>query len=198
MKTGRPREFDLEAALDAAVRLFWQRGFKATSLDELLAATGISRSSFYAAFGSKEALFQRCLARYCHRMAGDMGRALLEAESGRGFIEQTLRQVIEEARQKEPAGCLIMNSAAELGQRHPEFSADLRQAVQLFERVFQQAVLRAQAEGDIPRQHDARTLATYLTGSLGGLRNLARAGLGPDAIRKVIPTILGALTKTAA
>lgn len=198
MKTGRPREFNLDEALEAAVRVFWQRGFKATSLDDLLAATRISRSSFYAAFGSKEALFQQCLARYCRRMASEMGRALLEAESGRGFIEQTFRQVVEEAREEEPMGCLIMNSATELGQRHPEFSADLRKAVRLFERLFQQAVQRAQLEGDIPRQSDARTLATYLTSSLGGLRSLAKAGLGPDAIRKVIPTILGALTKAAA
>ena len=60
---GRPRSFDRDAALEIAMRLFWQHGYEATSLAQLTAAIGISAPSLYAAFGDKEAIFMRCLAR---------------------------------------------------------------------------------------------------------------------------------------
>jgi AcrR family transcriptional regulator len=193
MSLGRPREFDREAALDAAMRLFWRKGFGDTSLEDLLAVMGISKSSFYAAFRSKEGIFREALQHYSNLMAAELGGKLLQARSGRSFIEEMLALPVQEAREKRADGCLILNSAAEFGQRHAEFCQDVRHALALFDRLFQQAVLRGQNEGDIASQADAASLGTYLSATLGSLRTLAKVGTPPDKIQTVIPNILKAL-----
>ncbi len=193
MSLGRPREFDRDAALDAAMRLFWRKGFGDTSLEDLLEVMSISKSSFYAAFKSKEAIFREALQYYSNLMAAELGRKLLQARSGRSFIEEMLSIPVREAGENRANGCLIMNSAVEFGQRHAEFCQDVRHALALFERLFQQAVLRGQDEGDFRSQADAASLGTYLSSTLGSLRTLAKVGTPPDKIRTVIPNILKAL-----
>lgn len=193
MLLGRPREFDREAALDAAMRLFWQKGFGDTSLEDLLEAMKISRGSFYAAFHSKQAVFREALRHYAELMAGELGRKLLKAPTARAFIEEVFSIALQEAGGNHANGCLIINSAAEFGQRHPEFSQSVRDCLAIFERLFQQAVLRGQSEGDIPSKTDAADLGTYLCSSLGGLRTMAKVGTPRKKIRAVIPNILKAL-----
>lgn len=193
MAPGRPREFDRDAALDRAMRLFWRKGFADTSLDDLLAAMRIGRSSFYAAFKSKEAAFREALGRYCDIMAAEFGGRLLRARTARAFIESMLEIPVREARERRANGCLVMNSAAELGQRHAGLRRDVRDSLSIFERLFKQAVLRGQNEGSISAAADAPALATYLAASLGGLRTMAKAGTSPERIRSALPNILRAL-----
>lgn len=193
MPPGRPREFDRDAALDRAMRLFWRKGFGDTSLDDLLAAMRIGRSSFYAAFKSKEAVFREALGRYCAVTAAEFGGRLLQARTARAFIESMLEIPVREARERCANGCLVMNSAAELGQRHAVLRRDVRDSLSIFERLFQQAVLRGQNEGSISAAADARALATYLAASLGGLRTMAKAGTSAERIRAAIPNVLNAL-----
>jgi len=190
---GRPREFDREAALDAAMRLFWRKGFGDTSLEDLLKVMRLSKSSFYAAFKNKADVFRESMKHYCDLMLAEMGKKLLHAHSGRAFIEEVLSIALHEAREKRANGCLIINSAAEFGQRHSTFCRDVRESLALFERLFQQAVLRGQSEGDITSKTDAATLGTYLCSSLGGLRTMAKVGTPPEKIQAVIPNILKAL-----
>lgn len=193
MTLGRPREFDREAALDAAMRLFWRKGFGETSLEDLLEAMEISKGSFYAAFKSKEGIFREALKRYSDLMAEELGGKLLKAKSGRAFIGELMAIPVQEAREKRANGCLLMNSVAEFGQRHPEFCQDIQASMTVFERLFRQAVLRAQSEGDIPARTDAPSLATFLCVSMGGLRTLAKTGMPPGKIQAVIPNIFKAL-----
>jgi len=193
MSLGRPREFDRDAALDAGMRVFWRKGFGNTSLEDLLEVMGISKSSFYAAFKSKEDVFREALKHYCDLMAAELGKRLLQASSARSFIEEVLSIPLNEARSGRADGCLIMNSAAEFGQRHAAFCQDIQQSLAIFERLFQQAVLRGQSEGDINRKADAIALGTYLSASLGGLRTMAKAGTPPEKIRAAIPNILKAV-----
>jgi len=193
MKLGRPREFDREVALDAAMRLFWRKGFGDTSLEDLLEVMKISKGSFYAAFKSKEGIFHEALKHYCDLMAAELGGKLLKAKSGLAFIRELLSFPVQEAREKRANGCLLMNSITEFGQRHPEFCQDLQESMAVFERLFQQAVLRAQSEGGIRSQTDVPSLAAFLCVSMGGLRTLAKAGALPEKIQAVIPNILKAL-----
>lgn len=193
MSLGRPREFDRDAALDAAMRLFWRKGFGDTSLEDLLEVMGISKSSFYAAFRSKEEIFRETLKRYSDLMATELGGKLLQASSGLSFIEEILSIPVQEVIENRANGCLIINSAAEFGQRHPEFCQDVGMAIGLFERLFQQAVLRGQSEGDIRSQADAASLGVFLCATFGGLRTLAKAGASAEKIRTVIPNVLKAL-----
>jgi TetR/AcrR family transcriptional repressor of nem operon len=193
MSLGRPREFDRDAALDGAMRLFWRKGFGSTSLEDLLEVIGISKSSFYAAFKSKEDLFREALKHYCDLMAAELGKKLLQARSARLFIEDVLSIPLNEAQSDRADGCLIMNTAAEFGQRHAEFCQDVQQSLAIFERLFQQAVLRGQNEGDFNPSVDAVALGTYFSASLGGLRTMAKVGTPPERIRAAIPNILKAV-----
>ncbi len=84
MSLGRPREFDIEKALDKALKLFWKKGYEGTSLPELTKAMGINRPSLYAAFGNKEALFRKAIDRYIQGPACHVGIAAARTNSTRG------------------------------------------------------------------------------------------------------------------
>lgn len=193
MSLGRPREFDRNAALDAAMRLFWHKGYNETSLDDLLEVMKISRGSFYAAFKNKEAVFREALHCYSDLMAAELGRELIKAPTARSFIDKVMAIPVCEARENKANGCLIINTASEFGQRHPEFHQDTQQALSVFNRIFEQAVLRGQHEGSIPRSADPATLGSYLSASLGTLRTLAKVGTPPETLEALLPNFLRAL-----
>jgi len=100
---------------------------------------------------------------------------------------------VSEAREKKAHGCLIINTASEFGQRHPEFNEDTQQALGVVNRLFEQAVLRGQDEGSISRSADPAILGCYLSASLGTLRTLAKVGTPPQAIQALMPSFLKAL-----
>jgi TetR/AcrR family transcriptional repressor of nem operon len=191
---GRPLEFDPDEALGAAVEVFWTKGYEATSLSDLLDAMSLSKSSLYQAFGSKQRLFERCLARYADDLSAAMRARLDEATSARRFIEETFRAVARTAEQ--PAGsrgCLVANSASELGQRDPSLAAPVADGLARFSGVFRRAVERAQAAGEIPAEADPRTLATYLVACMNGLRTMIKAGASRRAAKDVVSLMLRAL-----
>lgn len=177
MSLGRPLEFDPDEALDAAIEVFWTRGYEATSVAHLLEAMALSKSSLYQAFGSKQELFERCLARYAGGLSTRMRTALAERVSGRRFIEETFMAVARTARQPAGAkGCLVANSASELGQREPALAAPVANGLDRFTRVFMEAVRRAQGAGEMPAAADPRALANYLVACMNGLRTMIKAG----------------------
>jgi TetR/AcrR family transcriptional repressor of nem operon len=108
---GRPLEFDPDKAIDAAVEVFWCKGYEATSMTDLLEAMNLSKSSLYQTFGSKQQLFKRCLSRYVDRLSAEMTQELEEASSGRSFIEDTFVSIANTAQQPEGTkGCLVGNA----------------------------------------------------------------------------------------
>lgn len=194
MTVGRPIEFDTQQALEVATRVFWQHGYDATSLDDLLAAMDISKSSLYQAFGGKSQLFQRCLEHYRDSFADRMRAALDESASGLAYIETILSSVANgTSAQMGRAGCLLINTASEFGQRDTKIANLVTKSLERFEDLFYAAACRAQAEGDIPKNADARSLALYLATNLGGLKGMARAGASPERIRTVVKVIMNSL-----
>lgn len=194
MTIGRPLEFDPEQVLDAAMHVFWSKGYETTSLQDLLKAMGLSKSSFYQAFGGKQPLFERCIQRYRESIAADMLKRLDKAASGRQFIADMLYSVADEARgPKKPCGCLVMNTANEFAQRDPAVAEWVKKGVGRFTAVFKAAVRRAQAEGEISADRDAAGLANYLVSSMSGLKTLVKAGAGEKAVKDIVRVILRAL-----
>lgn len=174
--------------------VFWQRGYEATSLEDLLSAMDLSKSSFYQAFGGKGALFKRCLESYRDAAAETLRGKLEKAPTGRQFIETTLQGVADGTQGRMGrAGCLLMNTATEFAQRDPEIAALVARSLQRFEDLFFDAVQRAQREGEIPAGADARGLAQFLATNLGGLKAMARAGADPVKIRSVVSIVMNAL-----
>lgn len=194
MSIGRPLEFDPDQALDSALAIFWSQGYEATSLQDLLRAMSLSKSSFYQTFHSKRALFERCLERYRAKIADDLATRLSGAASGRAFIEEVLYSVAAEARgQGQPRGCLTMNTANEFSRRDAKVARQVSSGVASFKRVFFAAVQRGQEEGEISRIYHPGVLADYLVSSITGLRTMVKAGADGEAAEGVIKVVLKAL-----
>lgn len=194
MNLGRPLEFNPETVLDAAIEVFWRKGYEATSMIDLLEAMDLSKSSLYQTFGSKQQLFERCLARYTDWLSAKMAQELNEAPSGRNFIEATFEAVANTAQQAEGTkGCLIANSANEFGQKEPALALPVAHGLQRFAQVFREAVVRGQAEGEITAEADPSALANYLLGTMNGLRTMIKAGTDQPAAKGMVPLILKAL-----
>lgn len=189
---GRPIEFDPDTALESAMHQFWSKGYEHTSMQDLLAAMNLSKSSLYQAFGSKRQLFRRCMGRYANQFAAQLRHGLAEAPSGLRFIEDFLHSVLRDVAGT-PRGCLVMNTASELGQSEPEIARDVSRSIDRFREVLQAAVERAQREGDISPERDARILASYLVSSMSGLKIQAKAGADTKTLKGIIAVVLSAL-----
>jgi len=157
---GRPRGFDADLALDAAVDVFWRRGFEGASLSELTAAMGINRPSLYAAFGDKDQLFQSALDRYVQRNMGYVTDALAQATArdvAAAFLEGNAIAVTKPGR---PAGCLSVQAAvATEGSTQLASLTENRARIQA---LFADRFRRAIDEGDLPRDEHPEELAAFL------------------------------------
>lgn len=172
---GRQREFDPEAALEAAMELFWQKGYQNTSVGELLDAMGINRWSLYQTFGDKPQLFLKALELYRQRWAAHI-RAHLEAHaSPRAALFALVRamgdQIVADRLHR---GCLIANSAFELAALEPEAARVVTDGLRRLEGAITDLVARAQAAGELTTRDDPRTLARFLIASVNGVRAAGR------------------------
>jgi AcrR family transcriptional regulator len=194
MTQGRPLAYDPDKALEAAMQLFWQQGYEATSLHDLLKAMGLSKSSLYQGFGGKKELFLRCVNRYCEGVSVRLGARLAEAESGLDFIKGLLLQATVEAGQSDcRRGCLLMNTASEFAQSDPEIAARISTGFDGLRGLLQNAILRGQAEGEIAATLNAQVLAGYLFSSLAGLKTVVKGGADEKQVREIVGVILRAL-----
>ena len=162
----RPREFDEQQALQQAKEVFWQRGYEATSLVDLLAAMGLSKSSFYETFGSKRELFLRSLARYREERVAAL-RLLLQGGCVRQAIEALFRAAIS---CEEHKGCMACNEAVELAARDADVEQRVTAVMAEFEALLAEAIGRGQAEGSIGKTLPPADLARLLMVALNGLQ----------------------------
>ena len=181
---GRPRAFDSDSALQSAMQLFWSRGFEATSLSALLEAMGIGRSSFYQSFGSKQEVFALALERYRAELVAALEASLDAAPSAWVFVEQTLLAVAAGTEGWEGRrGCLVFNTAAELGQSDADVAALVSASIESFSAVFTAAARRARREGDLPSASDPRLFGRQAVMAMSGMQTLAKAGLPRRELR---------------
>ncbi|WP_419905834.1 TetR/AcrR family transcriptional regulator [Kiloniella sp.] len=194
MTLGRPREFDIDIALDQAMELFWTQGYEGTSLASLLSATGLSKSSLYKVFGSKLQLFEMAIERYSEKLYRSMSAELEAKPSGLAFIRDTLVFAAREIeRAEEPRGCFISNSINEWNIRDQRLRQIIIDRSQTFEALFAKAIKRAQDEGDIPSNSDPKELAGFLFNSISGLRSSVKSKVGKEKLEKIVDITLSAL-----
>jgi TetR/AcrR family transcriptional repressor of nem operon len=156
----------------------------------------LSRSSLYQAFGNKEQLFLEALRRYRESLVGRLERRLEAAPSAMAFLEKLFRETAQEAGSDRAAlGCLIFNSASELGQQDGLPSQHARQSIAAITALFEQAVTRAQAEDDIARERDPAALASYLTMGMAGLRTLLKSGADAKQAGQAVELLLDGLRR---
>jgi TetR/AcrR family transcriptional regulator, transcriptional repressor for nem operon len=191
---GRPREFDKDQALEAGMRVFWARGYDGTSLCDLIAAMGISKSSFYETFGSKHDLFLASLDHYRDNVIGLLSLKLASAKSPRAGIVAALNLVLDTPPQPDtPQSCFIGRCAVEIAGRDLAAATRVTAGMERTIDAFHAAVTRAQAVGEIPAEHDARALARYLVSSINGLRVMAEAKADRETLADVVRLTLAAL-----
>lgn len=184
----RPREFDADQALERATRVFWTRGFEQTSLDHLCAATGLGRSSLYAAFGDKRALYLKSLARYEQRSLQRIAAAF-EGSTPRRALEAFLAGLIDDiVAGPGRRGCFIGNCAAELARLDRTAAARVRASLERLEGAFRQAL-----EKTLPARADAAALARFLTAGIQGLRLVGKANPDRAALEDIASTMLRCL-----
>jgi TetR/AcrR family transcriptional regulator, transcriptional repressor for nem operon len=148
----RPKEFDEECALGAAIECFWRRGYEATSVRDLAAAMGISGPSLYNAFGDKRALFLKALQSYLDQSARAMIKRLEESLPPKEAVRRFLEEIIEHSvRDRERRGCFLINSALEVAPHDSELSEFIATRFGEIEAFFHRSIKAAQAEGTIPR-----------------------------------------------
>lgn len=173
---------------------FWAQGYEATSLQDLLTAMRLSKSSLYQRFGDKARLFDHCLRHYCDTQANTMLEQLRAAGSGRAFIERSFYALADDPECNQARwGCLLMNTASEFGRRDSQVASGIDHGVAAFTRVFQTAVRQAQHEGEINADKNADNLARYLVSNMSGLKTLIKAGTGRDDARAIVAIVLQAL-----
>ena len=168
----RPREFDMDEALDAAMATFWTQGYEATSMADLVEATGLHKGSIYKAFDDKHDLFMKSLSRYldvAHRM---MHAALTEAESPLDGLRAWMRGVVSLCSdQPVQRGCMAMNTAVELGPHDAEAAALLRRHHERTSRLITETVARGQRAGqvrvDLAAEQLSKALFVFAAGLLG-------------------------------
>jgi len=188
----RVKAFDPDQALDAAMRMFWQRGFEATSMRVLLDGMNIGRGSFYDTFGDKRTLFLASLDRF-EKVRTSWINETLE-DSGLEGIEEVFRRTIESLVEFESRrGCLLTNTAVELAPHDPEVAARISRYIQRTEAAFERALIRARAAGEIPPDSDTKALSRFLVNNLHGMRVLARAGAERASLEDIARVALGAL-----
>jgi AcrR family transcriptional regulator len=183
---GRPREFDLDQALDRALEVFWRRGYEGTSLPDLTEAMAINRPSLYAAFGNKEALFRRALDRYVEGPAAPLGEAL-EEPTARAAVERFLLASIDLVTDaKNPGGCLTVQGALACGEASDSIRRELASRRRNLQEMLRRRFERAIAEGDLAADSDPADLARFVATVGQGMAVQGAGGATREELRRVV------------
>ena len=190
MPKGRPREFDVDKALDAALSLFWRHGYEGTSLAALTEAMDINVPSLYAAFGNKEQLFRKVLDRYVQSPASYLPNALKEptaqavvAKLFGGAIEMVMNPA-------HPDGCLLVQGALASGPLAGPVTRELSRRRSGAEAAVRRRFERAVSEGDLPAEVDAAKLARYVVTVIWGMSVQAAGGASRAELKSIAETAM--------
>ncbi|MFJ8491294.1 TetR/AcrR family transcriptional regulator [Streptomyces sp. NPDC094038] len=188
----RTREFDVDRAIGRATDLFWRRGYAETSLQDLLQELSIGSGSFYAAFGSKEQLYVRCLERYTSLQGSDLEKALDGPTDIRSAVRKVLTAMIEADLAEPTRGCLVVSTSTQCGEQ-PAAAERVTTAVRQVESQLAGALEQAQVRGEISPDKDPRQLARFLTTFIQGIRIVGQARTGREFAEDALSVAMRAL-----
>ena len=186
MPRGRPRKFDEDQALNGAMLLFWERGLTAASLDDLSKAMGMNRPSIYNAFGDKEAIYAKALARFCEQL----NQGIADTLESVGSLEEGLVAFFDRAIDvycgANPAmGCFMVCTAPAEAFNHPEIGRGLKDLMKRLDQSLADRLRRAQNEGDLSEDIDAGQTAKLLQATLQTIALRARTGTAKRELRRI-------------
>jgi len=180
------RQFDRDEVLDHAVAVFWRNGYQATSIQDLVEATGINRGSLYTTFGDKQGLFLAVLERYSERFGRPM-MAELNDPNPRRAVERMLEAIVRRTSDSRwPRGCLFTNTSLECPSAGDDISRKIAEQIGQQESAIYQVLRKAQAEGLIGQSQDARALARFFVGVAHGLNAVNKAAPDPAILKDMV------------
>jgi len=189
----RSLEFDRTKAVEAAMKLFWSRGYTATSLPDLLKSMGVARSSFYASFGTKRELFIECLELFGDRtldIIKEDAQTLPPSALPRAFFHTTLSDV---SGRKVKQGCMMVNTVLELADVDPKLNQLAAKKLSAIENAFAKAFSMAQERGELDPTHSPEELASLVMTINLGLRVQSRQNHSPQALESIVENSLSML-----
>lgn len=182
---GRHRQFDVDKALDAALYVFWRKGYEGASYTDLTEAAGVERPALYSAFGNKEALFRRALERYYEQHQRFVPEALAKP-TAREVAAYLLQGSVElTTRSTEHTGCFLVNGVMAGSDEAEPVRQALIEARAAGEAKLRERFERAKAEGDLPDSAKPAALAAFLMAVLHGMAVQAKAGFSRDKLEAV-------------
>ncbi|MFI6506334.1 TetR/AcrR family transcriptional regulator [Streptosporangium sp. NPDC050855] len=190
----RTKEFDPDAALQKALELFWERGYEATSMADLVEHLGIARASIYATFGGKHDLYVKAFERYLQtrdpRVVEVLSQPGPALPAVRALVEAYAEESLCDERRR---GCMVVNAAVEVMSRDPQTARRVEASWDNLETALTSALTRARAQGEIPQDRDPRALARFLLVMMQGMRVLGRAHPDPARLRDATAQALAVL-----
>jgi TetR/AcrR family transcriptional repressor of nem operon len=181
----RPKEFDQERALHRAISIFSQKGFAATSTDDLMRAMDVGRQSMYDTFGDKRSLFLKALEVYVSENVRAINVELQAPGSPLAAIRSALVHFSERKDLSNTDGCMGINAICEFGMRDEDVTRITRRAANAQRHALMDALRRAQMEGELDAQTDLESLADFFESTLAGIRIAAKAGKTRPALKRI-------------
>ncbi|MEV4446110.1 MULTISPECIES: TetR/AcrR family transcriptional regulator [Streptomyces] len=181
----RTKEFDPDAALQSALELFWRRGYEATSMTDLVEHLGVGRASIYATFGNKHELYLKALDRYQQARNPQLLRELSQPGPALPAVRAVVRRFATEATTegRRLSGCFVTNTAAELAPHDTAAARRVEHNWDHLETLLHSALVRAQAQGELPADRNPLTLARMLLVLMQGLRVVGKASADPVRVQ---------------
>ncbi|WP_395026101.1 TetR/AcrR family transcriptional regulator [Comamonas odontotermitis] len=192
----RTKEFEPDEIADAAMQVFWQRGYAATSVQDLVQGTGLSRSSLYSTFESKQGLYEQALRRY-----SAVTTANVELLSGPGQPQALIRQLLMRVAESElddpqQRGCLVANASLELAAHDKAVAELVAHNLERLQKALEKLIQRGQQTGEIATTQSPRALARFFVNTMQGMRVLGKGSPASQRRRclmDVIDVALGTL-----
>jgi TetR/AcrR family transcriptional repressor of nem operon len=181
----RPKEFDEEKALRKAIRLFSQRGFAATSTDELMRVMHVGRQSMYDTFGDKRALFLKALKIYVTESVHSLKVELQRPGSALSAVQKALATFAERKDLSSEEGCMGLNAISEFGQRDADVTRITRNAARVQRQTLIRVLSRAKKQGEVSSDANLNSMADFFESTLAGIRMAAKAGMSRQALRNI-------------
>jgi len=182
----RPLTFDIAQTLEAALKLFWLKGYAATSIQDLVGHLGISRSSLYDTFGDKQQLYQQAIAHYRSKAAALFQKLIDYPGPAQAALQYFLDGVLASlCADPERKGCFMVNFIVELAPTHPEYAELAREHWEMMRDTFRRFLTRGIQRGELRPDANVEALATHYAGVLMGIQVMAKAKAAPLQLRQM-------------
>ncbi len=190
---GRPYEFDREETLSKAMDVFWEKGYKATSIQDLVDHMGIKRGSIYNTFGDKHSLFIAAVEYYGEEITSKTIKVLESNSSPVENVRLFFETIVNTPADRKTRGCLISNTVVELAPHDEQVAETVKQILDKIQSAFLDCLNRAVELGELPKDTNTKVLSQFLATSTHGLIVTGKSPLDPKEVKDVVDVILSTL-----